>query len=100
VIINVGRGPTIDEQALFNALEQRKIGGAVIDTWYKYPSGEAQITSPGRLPFERLQNVVMTPHMSGWTKGTIRRRQEVIAENIRRRMDGLACINVVRAAHA
>lgn len=100
VIINVGRGPTIDEQALFDALEQRRIGGAIIDTWYRYPSGEAQVTSPGRLPFERLQNVVMTPHMSGWTKGTIRRRQEVIAENIRRRMTGLACMNVIRAAHA
>ena len=100
VIINVGRGPTVDEQALFDALEQRRIGGAIIDTWYRYPSGEVQVTSPGRLPFERLQNVVMTPHMSGWTKGTIRRRQEVIAENIRRRTAGLACINVIRAAHS
>lgn len=100
VIINVGRGPTVDEQALFDALEQHRIGGAIIDTWYRYPSGEAQVTSPGRLPFERLQNVVMTPHMSGWTKGTIRRRQGVIVENIRRRMAGLACINVVRAAHS
>jgi phosphoglycerate dehydrogenase-like enzyme len=100
VIINVGRGPTVDEQALFDALEHRRIGGAIIDTWYRYPSGEVQVTSPGRLPFERLQNVVMTPHMSGWTKGTIRRRQEVIAENIRRRTAGLACINVIRAAHS
>jgi phosphoglycerate dehydrogenase-like enzyme len=100
VIINVGRGPTVDEQALFDALEQHGIGGAIIDTWYRYPSGEAQVTSPGRLPFERLQNVVMTPHMSGWTKGTIRRRQGVIVENIRRRMAGLACINVIRAAHS
>jgi phosphoglycerate dehydrogenase-like enzyme len=100
VIINVGRGPTVDEQALFDALEQHRIGGAIIDTWYRYPSGEAQVTSPGRLPFERLQNVVMTPHMSGWTKGTIRRRQGVIVENIRRRMAGLACINVIRAAHS
>ena len=99
VIINVGRGPTIDEQALFNALEHHQIGAAIIDTWYKYPSGEAQATQPGRLPFERLQNVVMTPHMSGWTNGTIRRRQDVIAENIRRRMAGLDCVNVIRAAH-
>jgi len=100
VLINVGRGPTVDEQALFDALEQRRIGGAIIDTWYKYPSGEGQVTSPGRLPFEQLQNVLMTPHMSGWTKGTIRRRQEVIAENIRRRMAGSACINVIRAAQS
>jgi phosphoglycerate dehydrogenase-like enzyme len=100
VIINVGRGPTVDEEALFNALEKGQIGGAIIDTWYRYPSGESQVTPPGRLPFERLQNVVMTPHMSGWTNGTIRRRQKVIAENIRRRMAGLDCINVIRAARA
>jgi phosphoglycerate dehydrogenase-like enzyme len=100
VIINVGRGPTIDEQALFDALEQGRIGGAIIDTWYTYPRGESHITPPGQLPFERLGNVVMTPHMSGWTNGTIRRRQRVIAENIRRRMAGLDCMNVVRAARA
>jgi phosphoglycerate dehydrogenase-like enzyme len=98
IVINVGRGPTVDEQALFDALEQRRIGGAVIDTWYRYPNGDTQVTLPGQLPFERLQNVIMTPHMSGWTSGTIRRRQRVIAENIRRRIAGLDCINVIRVA--
>jgi phosphoglycerate dehydrogenase-like enzyme len=40
----------------------------------------------------------MTPHMSGWTSGTIRRRQQTMADNIRRRFDGSPCINVVRPA--
>ncbi len=42
VIINVGRGPIIDEAALHAALAERRIRGATIDVWYKYPpaSGE------------------------------------------------------------
>jgi hypothetical protein len=36
--------------------------------------------------------------MSGWTHGTIRRRQQVIAENIMRRAQDRACLNVIRQA--
>jgi phosphoglycerate dehydrogenase-like enzyme len=95
VILNVGRGPVIDEQALFDALSQKRIGGAIIDTWYTYPSAEKPVTLPGTLPFETLPNLVMTPHMSGWTNGTVRRRQETIAGNIRRLGRGLPLINVI-----
>lgn len=97
VVLNVGRGAVIDEQALFDALKARRVAGAVIDTWYQYPvPGKPQIL-PSRLPFQDLPNLVMTPHMSGWTEGTIRRRRQVIAENINRRHAGRACLNLVRA---
>lgn len=96
VILNVGRGATIDEAALYEALHDRRIGGAIVDTWYRYPNpGEPNIL-PSRLPFHELSNVLMTPHMSGWTSGTIRRRQQVMADNIRRCFSGTALINVVR----
>ncbi len=98
VVLNVGRGPTIDERALFDALTNRRIAGAIIDTWYNYPSpGHANVL-PSALPFHELPNLVMTPHMSGWTSGTIRRRQKTIADNIRRRAEGRPCVNVVRPA--
>jgi len=96
VVFNVGRGPTIDEQSLFDALAQKRIGGAVIDTWYAYPGADAPARLPSALPFHELGNVVMTPHMSGWTHGTIRRRQQTIAENVSRRLEGGQCINIVR----
>jgi phosphoglycerate dehydrogenase-like enzyme len=97
VIFNVGRGPTIDEEALYNALKSKRIAGAVIDTWYRYPKpGEMEIW-PSTLPFHELPNLVMTPHMSGWTQGTIRRRQRTIADNVARRARGEPCINVVGA---
>ncbi len=96
VIVNVGRGATIDETALFEALRERRIGGAIIDTWYRYPNAGEPHILPSRLPFHELSNVLMTPHMSGWTSGTIRRRQQVMADNIRRCFSGTALVNVVR----
>jgi phosphoglycerate dehydrogenase-like enzyme len=88
VILNVGRGAVIDETALYEALKARRIGGAVIDTWYVYPNAENTNPLPARLPFHELDNVMMTPHMSGWTTGTISRRQEAIADNINRLASG------------
>ena len=97
VLINVARGPVVDEQSLYNALHDKRIGGAVIYTWYQYPTPGQGTCMPSHLPFNTLENIVMTPHMSGWTNGTIRRRQGVMAENIRRRIRGEACENVVRS---
>jgi phosphoglycerate dehydrogenase-like enzyme len=96
VLINVARGPVVDEQALYDALLGNRIAGAVIDTWYQYPEPGQSQCMPSKLPFHTLKNVLMTPHMSGWTNGTIRRRQQVIADNILRRMRGDTCLNVVR----
>jgi phosphoglycerate dehydrogenase-like enzyme len=95
VILNVGRGPVIDERALYEALLARRIGGAIIDTWYVYPSADRPEPHPGRLPFHELDNCTLTPHMSGWTHGTIRRRQETIADNIARLERGDPLVNRV-----
>lgn len=95
VIVNVGRGPVLDERALHGALAERRIGGAIIDTWYTYPSPAAPVVHPSRLPFHTLPNLVMTPHMSGWTSGTIRRRQQTIAMNINRLARGAPLLNLV-----
>ncbi len=98
VLVNVGRGPVVDERALYEALKARQIGGAVIDTWYQYPSPTQAECAPSRYDFASLDNVLMTPHMSGWTAGTVRRRQETLADNITRLSRGLPLINVLKAA--
>jgi len=98
IVMNVGRGPTIDERALYDALKGGRIAGAIIDTWYNYPSPGQPNVLPSALPFHTLPNVVMTPHMSGWTSGTIHRRQQTMADNIGRRAEGRPCLNVVRPA--
>ncbi|PVE44453.1 2-hydroxyacid dehydrogenase [Limnohabitans planktonicus] len=96
MLLNVGRGAVIDEKALYQALKNHQIGGAVIDTWYQYPTPTQPECAPSQFDFASLDNVLMTPHMSGWTTGTVRRRQETLADNIRRLSQGEALINVVR----
>jgi phosphoglycerate dehydrogenase-like enzyme len=98
LLLNVGRGPVVAEQALYDALSSRRIGGAVIDTWYQYPTPERAECAPSRLDFGALDNLVMTPHMSGWTAGTVRRRQETMADNIARLAAGQPLINVLKHA--
>jgi phosphoglycerate dehydrogenase-like enzyme len=92
-LINIGRGPIVDETALYEALRDRRIAGAAIDVWYEYPpTGQGR---PGHLPFEELDNLVMTPHVAGWTEDTVLRRVEVMADNIRRVAAGEAPRNLV-----
>ena len=98
VLINVARGPIIDEDALFAALSARTIGGAVLDTWYRYPSGADTSVRPSRHPFHELDNVVMTPHGSGWTEGLMTRRFTVIADNLERLVAGQPLLNQVHPA--
>jgi len=84
VIVNVARGPVIDEAALHAALSQRRIGGAVIDTWWRYPDGAR--TDPAAAPyrFDLLDNVILSPHIAGWTTGTVERRTLAMARNLDR----------------
>jgi phosphoglycerate dehydrogenase-like enzyme len=95
LLVNVGRGAVVDESALFDALKQQRIGGAIIDTWYQYPNSEKPACSPSQFDFASLQNVLMTPHMSGWTQGTVQRRKQSIADNINRLSSGRPLLNVL-----
>jgi phosphoglycerate dehydrogenase-like enzyme len=71
MIINVARGALIDEKALYEACRDGRIGGAAIDTWYQYPAQGELLREPSTLPFRDLDNVIMTPHGSGWTEGLL-----------------------------
>ncbi len=68
IIVNVGRGPIIDEEALYEALQSKKLLGAGLDVWYQYPESleERLNTAPSRFPFHTLDNVVMSPHRGGF----------------------------------
>jgi len=98
VVINVSRGRIVDEDALFEALRARTIGGAVIDAWYRYPSRDDLTIPPSRHPFHQLDNVYMTPHSSAWTVGMIERRWGAIAANLDRFARGEPLENVVHRA--
>ena len=95
VLINVARGAIVDERALFEALRAGRIGGAVLDTWYRYPSAAEPAVRPADLPFHALANVVMTPHCSGWTDGLMPRRFALVADNLERLAAGRPLLNQV-----
>jgi phosphoglycerate dehydrogenase-like enzyme len=83
VLVNVARAEIIDEDALYHALAEREIAAAALDVWFRYPT-DAAPTHPARRPFHELPNVLLTPHVSGWTEGMLRARVRVIADNIER----------------
>ncbi len=94
-VINVARGSIVDQKALYDALTAKRLGGAVLDTWYNYPAGEGDAVRPADYPFWEMDNVVMSPHNSGWTQGLIQRRFTLVADNIRRVLAGEPLINQV-----
>jgi phosphoglycerate dehydrogenase-like enzyme len=98
VLVNVARGEVVDESALYEALLHRTIAGAVIDVWYVYPSINDRNPRPARLPFHDLPNVIMTPHVSGWTEKLLDRRWSVIADNLKRLAAGADLNNVLYRA--
>jgi phosphoglycerate dehydrogenase-like enzyme len=98
-LINPARAQIVDEAALYDALARRVIAGAALDVWYRYPQQPGP-AAPASLPFHELPNVLMTPHVSGWTDGTIEARAALIAENIRRVADGEPLLNLCRWAEA
>ena len=97
VLVNVSRAEIIDEEALYRALAARTIKGAALDVWYCYPTTSGPIR-PARQPFHELPNVLMTPHVSGWTDGMIEARAMRIAENIHRAARGAPPVHLIPTA--
>jgi len=82
-LLNVARGRLVDEDALVEALSRRAFAGAGIDVFGQEP------LSPDN-PLLHLDNVVVTPHTAGVTRGTSRRRSQVCVENAKRVLAGEA----------
>jgi len=97
VIVNVGRGPIIDEETLYEALAARRIGGAILDVWWQGPTPDHQDIRPSKYPYHALPNVIMTPHRAGWTDEMLERRWQVIADNLDRLVSGRPLRNLVEA---
>jgi len=94
-LINIARAPIVEESALYDALSKRRIRSAAVDVWYCYPVGGKRRT-PSLFPFHKLHNLIMTPHIAGWTTGTLERRFRAIADNIDRLASGRPLLNVVQ----
>ena len=94
-LVNVARGAVVDEDALYAALRDRRIAGAALDVWYRYPRERGEVVQPSRHPFHELDNVLMTPHASARSRRTSERRWTFIAEQLERLARGEPLLNVV-----
>lgn len=75
-LINVGRGPLVDEAALAAALREKKIGGAALDVFPKEPL-------PADSPLWDLPNLLITPHTAALTDKLWERHYALFSENLR-----------------
>lgn len=81
IFINVGRGETVDEEALIAALQSGTIAGAGLDVFRKEPL-------PANSPFWDMDNVVMTPHVGGYFVEYEDYVMPIIVDNMRCFLDG------------
>ena len=72
ILVNIGRGPIVEQNALYRALTSGKLSAAGLDVWYNYPRNpeERQHTMPAEAPLYTLSNVVLSPHRGGASLGT------------------------------
>lgn len=88
VLINIGRGPTVVEEALIRALEENRIRGAALDVFDQEPL-------PAGHPFYRLENVLLSPHCADHTPGWEEAAMEVFLDNFERFRAGQPLRNLV-----
>lgn len=67
LFVNVGRGAVAEEKALYEALKSGRLKGAAIDTWYNYPEPGETTAPPSNYPIHKLDNVLLSPHLGGYT---------------------------------
>jgi phosphoglycerate dehydrogenase-like enzyme len=89
-LINTSRGPIVDEAALVEALETKRIGGAGLDVFEKEPLPEDS-------PLRKMKNVILTPHTAGMPDGLKfhQKRYAFFLENITRVSEGKVPLNAL-----
>lgn len=87
-LINVGRGPLVNEPDLIHALQQKQIGGAALDVFEHEPL-------PADSPLWGLENVFITPHTASLTEKLWERHYAQISENLRRYLAHQPMLEVV-----
>jgi D-3-phosphoglycerate dehydrogenase len=74
-IINTARASVIDQEALVNALIEKKIAGAALDVFWYEPL-------PSNHPLLKMENVTLTPHLAGSTHEVPERHSRMIVDDV------------------
>lgn len=86
-LVNVGRGKLIDEEALIKALQEGQIAGAGLDVFEVEPL-------PSGSPLWKMDNVIVSPHVSGFTPTYDHRAIDLFTSNLRRYLEGEPLMNL------
>jgi phosphoglycerate dehydrogenase-like enzyme len=89
ILVNVGRGPVLDEEALVDALRSKRILGAALDVFETEPL-------PADSPFWELENVIVSPHTAALSIHENARIVELFCENLRRFLAGEELLSAIR----
>ena len=89
--INVGRGASVDERALAAALVEQRIAGAAVDVFVQEPPAKGH-------PLYAVDNVIVSPHVSGFVASYDDDCCTLFAENLRRYLTGAPLLNLVDRA--
>jgi phosphoglycerate dehydrogenase-like enzyme len=87
-LLNVGRGPLIDEAALVEVLRQHKIGGAALDVFVQEPL-------PPNSPLWDLEDLLITPHTGGISENMWERHYALFSDNLHRYLSGQPLLGLV-----
>lgn len=86
VLINLARGPVVDEAALISALAAKKIGGAALDVFEEEPL-------PSTSPLWNMDNIIISPHVSGFTLDYHDKAAALFIENLKRYLQKQPLLN-------
>ena len=87
IVINTGRGPTVDNSALYNALVSKRVAAAGLDDPEEEPAKRAS-WNPADNPLFSLPNVIVTPHAAYYSEESIRLAREIAASEVGRVLTG------------
>ena len=74
-LVNTSRGGVIEEKILFKMLQEKRIAGAALDVFWQEP------LPPGS-PWRKLPNVILTPHIAGWSFESSEKMARILAGKI------------------
>jgi phosphoglycerate dehydrogenase-like enzyme len=90
-LVNISRGGTVDEVALLRALQEGWIAGAGLDVFEEEPLSSDS-------PLYELENIILSPHVAGFTLRYDERASDLFAENLRRYLAGERLLNLMDKA--
>jgi D-3-phosphoglycerate dehydrogenase / 2-oxoglutarate reductase len=87
VVVNTSRGPVVEEEALVSALQEGRLAGACLDVRSQEP--------PVAGPLHTLPNVVLAPHIAGWSREALGRVVRTVCDDVDRVLRGEAALQAV-----